>query len=237
MPMHAFTLGQGDRFTHASAGGGGFGDPFERDPAAVLEDVLDGKVSIAAARDRYGVVVDRRRRYRRRGDPRAAAAPMSVDLAIRNGLVVDGTGSEGRAADVGIRDGRVVAVGEVPRRCTEIDAAGKVVTPGFIDIHSHSDFTLLVDPRAASAVHQGVTLEVVGNCGFGCFPLLDKELAPQGDLRHSARCRSTWTTAADYFERLEEARAGDQRAQPRAERPAPALGASGLADRPARRTS
>ena len=57
MPMHAFTLRQGDRFTHASAGGGGFGDPFERDPAAVLEDVLDGKVSIAAARDRYGVVV------------------------------------------------------------------------------------------------------------------------------------------------------------------------------------
>ena len=57
MPMHAFTLGQGDRFTHVSAGGGGFGNPFERDPATVLEDVLDGKVSIAAAHDRYGVVV------------------------------------------------------------------------------------------------------------------------------------------------------------------------------------
>ena len=57
MPMHAFTLAQGDRFTHASAGGGGFGDPFEREPAAVLEDVLDGKVSVAAARERYGVVI------------------------------------------------------------------------------------------------------------------------------------------------------------------------------------
>ena len=57
MPMHAFTLAQGDRFTHVSAGGGGFGDPFERDPAAVLEDVLDGKVSVAAARERYGVVI------------------------------------------------------------------------------------------------------------------------------------------------------------------------------------
>ena len=57
MPMHAFTLEQGDRFTHASAGGGGFGDPFERDPAAVLEDVLDGKVTVAAARERYGVVI------------------------------------------------------------------------------------------------------------------------------------------------------------------------------------
>jgi N-methylhydantoinase B len=57
MPMNAFTLRQGDRFTHASAGGGGFGDPFERDPAAVLEDVLDGKVSLAAARERYGVAL------------------------------------------------------------------------------------------------------------------------------------------------------------------------------------
>ena len=60
MPMHAFTLAQGDRFTHVSAGGGGFGDPRERDPAAVLDDVLDGKVSAAAARDRYGVVRCRR---------------------------------------------------------------------------------------------------------------------------------------------------------------------------------
>jgi N-acyl-D-amino-acid deacylase len=80
-----------------------------------------------------------------------------------------------------------------------------VVTPGFIDIHSHSDFTLLVDPRAASAVHQGVTLEVVGNCGFGCFPLLDKELAPKAIYGHSADVPLTWTSAAGYFERLEEA--------------------------------
>ncbi len=130
---------------------------------------------------------------------------MSVDLAIRNGVVIDGTGGEGRAADVGLRDGRVVAVGEVPQSATEIDATGKVVTPGFIDIHSHSDFTLLVDPRAASAVHQGVTLEVVGNCGFGCFPLLDKELAPKSIYGHSAAVPLTWTSAAGYFERLEEA--------------------------------
>ena len=130
---------------------------------------------------------------------------MSVDLAIRNGVVVDGTGAEGRAADVGIRNGRIVVVGEVPEAATEIDATGKVVTPGFIDIHSHSDFTLLVDPRAASAVHQGVTLEVVGNCGFGCFPLLNKELAPKAIYGHSADVPLTWTSASGYFERLEEA--------------------------------
>jgi N-methylhydantoinase B len=58
MPMHAFALRQGDRFTHASAGGGGFGDPYEREPAAVLADVLDGKVTVAAAREQYGVVLE-----------------------------------------------------------------------------------------------------------------------------------------------------------------------------------
>ena len=73
---------------------------------------------------------------------------MSVELAIRNGLVVDGTGAEPRAADVGVAGDRIVLVGEVPEAGREIDAAGKVVAPGFIDIHSHSDFTLLVDPRA-----------------------------------------------------------------------------------------
>lgn len=128
-----------------------------------------------------------------------------IDLALRNGLVVDGTGAPARRADVGIDGGRVVAVGDVPEAARDIDAAGKVVSPGFIDIHSHSDFTLLVDPRAASALHQGVTLEVVGNCGFGCFPLLDKELAPKAIYGHSADVPLDWTSAAEYFERLEEA--------------------------------
>ncbi len=130
---------------------------------------------------------------------------MSFDLAIRNGLVIDGTGAAGVGADVGLRDGRVAAVGVVSAAVEEINAAGKVVAPGFIDIHSHSDFTLLVDPRAVSAVHQGVTLEVVGNCGFGCFPLLDKELAPRAIYGHSAELPLTWTSAAEYFERLEQA--------------------------------
>ncbi len=204
MPMEAYTLVKGDRFTHVAAGGGGFGRPDERDPAAVLEDVLDGKVSIEAARESYGVViadgvVD---------DGATALAEelaLSIDLAIRNGLVVDGTGGEPRPADIGIDDGRIVAIGELPEADREIDAAGKVVAPGFIDIHSHSDYTLLVDPRASSAVHQGVTLEVVGNCGFGCFPLLNKELAPKAIYGHSDDVPLTWTSAAGYFERLEEA--------------------------------
>ena len=156
-----------------------------------------------------------------------------IDLAVRNGVVVDGTGAQERSADVGIDDGRVVAVGEVPAAEREIDADGKVVAPGFIDIHSHSDFTLLVDPRAASAIHQGVTLEVVGNCGFGCFPLLNKELAPKAIYGHSADVPLTWTSAAGYFERLEEARPAINVAS-LAPNGQIRLSVVGLADRPAR---
>ena len=151
-----------------------------------------------------------------------------IDLAIRNGIVVDGTGAEGRR---GRRRHRATAASSpsatVPEASAEIDAAGKVVAPGFVDIHSHSDYTLLVDPRAASAVHQGVTTEVVGNCGFGCFPLLNKELAPKAIYGHSADVPLTWTSAAGYFERLEEARPAINVREPRAERADPARRSSG----------
>ena len=158
---------------------------------------------------------------------------MSIDLAIRNGLVVDGTGAPPVAADVGINEGRLAEVGSVAPADREIDASGKVVAPGFIDLHSHSDFTLLVDPRAASAIHQGVTLEVVGNCGFGCFPLLNKELAPKAIYGHTSDVPLTWTTAAEYFERLEEARPAINVASlvPNGQL---RLSVVGLADRPAR---
>jgi N-acyl-D-amino-acid deacylase len=158
---------------------------------------------------------------------------MSVDLAIRNGLVVDGTGKEARRADVGISDGRIAIVGEVPEAAREIDAAGKAVTPGFVDLHSHSDFTLLVEPRASSAIFQGVTTEIVGNCGFGCFPLLNRELAPKAIYGHSSAVPLTWTDAAGYFERLEEAQPAINVAS-LAPNGQIRLAVVGLADRPAR---
>src|SRR6185295_14218794 len=105
----------------------------------------------------------------------ATAAGMTPDLVIRGGTVVDGTGAAPVAADVAVTGGAIAAIGRIEARgARELDAAGCLVTPGFIDIHSHSDFTLLVDPRAVSAVHQGVTLEVIGNCGHGCFPIRDE---------------------------------------------------------------
>ena len=131
---------------------------------------------------------------------------MSIDVAIRNGRVIDGTGRPSIAADLGIAGERIVAIGEVPPAATEIDASGLDVTPGFVDVHSHSDYTLLVDPRAVSALHQGVTTEVVGNCGHGCFPIADPALAQRAIYGYTPSFPLTWRNAAGYFERLESAR-------------------------------
>ena len=92
-------------------------------------------------------------------------------LLLQGGTVLDGTGSPGIAADVLIRDGVIAAVGAaVPTGAPVFDATGRIVCPGFVDLHTHSDLTLLSGPEARSKVHQGVTTEVVGNCGLGVRP-------------------------------------------------------------------
>jgi N-acyl-D-amino-acid deacylase len=131
---------------------------------------------------------------------------VSLDYVIRGGTVYDGTGAPGRLADVGIKDGRIALVGTVEAEGEVIDATGLAVTPGFIDIHSHSDYTLLMDPRAVSAIHQGVTTEVVGNCGFGCFPIRDPAVARRAIYGYSDDLPITWGSAGEYFEALEAAR-------------------------------
>ena len=96
------------------------------------------------------------------------------DILIRGGEVVDGTGAPGRVADVAIRDGRIAAIEENYSGSAEtaIDAEGRIVAPGFIDIHTHSDFTLPLNPKAECKIRQGVTTEVLGNCGFSIAPAL-----------------------------------------------------------------
>jgi N-acyl-D-amino-acid deacylase len=155
-----------------------------------------------------------------------------VRLAIRGGTVYDGTGAEGRAADVLLEDGRIAAVGQFDAEAEEVDATGLAVAPGFVDIHSHSDYTLLLDPRAVSAVHQGVTTEVVGNCGFGCFPIRDPRAARRAIYGYSDELPVTWSSAGEYFERLEAARPAVNVASlvPNGQL---RLAALGLADRPA----
>jgi N-acyl-D-amino-acid deacylase len=124
---------------------------------------------------------------------------------IRNGTVLDGRGGDPFSADIEIAHGRIEAIGAAPPDEQELDATGLYVSPGFIDIHSHSDYTLLVDPRAVSAIHQGVTTEVVGNCGHGCFPIRDERVAARAIYGHSTAVPVTWSDAAGYFDRLAEA--------------------------------
>ena len=124
------------------------------------------------------------------------------DLLIRGGLLIDGRGEPGREADVAVSAGRVTAVEPRSTRAARrvIDARGQVVAPGLIDIHTHSDFTLPLNPRAESKIRQGVTLEVVGNCGFSVAPALPGQAAM---LREYLASSATWlpfaeTTFADY---------------------------------------
>ncbi len=133
---------------------------------------------------------------------------MSVALVIRNGTVIDGTCAPPVRADVAIENGRIAAIGHLPARedCPSLDATGCTVAPGFIDIHSHSDLTLLLDPRAVSAIAQGVTTEVIGNCGHGCAPILDPGLAKTAIYGPVSELSFGWHSVAGYLERLEQAR-------------------------------
>jgi N-acyl-D-amino-acid deacylase len=92
------------------------------------------------------------------------------DLVIRGGTVVDGTGAPGRQADVAITDGTISEIGDGLTARRELDAANHVVTPGFIDIHTHYDAQVFWDPALTPSSWHGVTSVVAGNCGFSIAP-------------------------------------------------------------------
>ena len=103
---------------------------------------------------------------------------MTGEILIKRGLVIDGSGRPGAVGDVVVRDGRIAAIGASLANPAPkvIDAEGLAVTPGFIDIKTHSDFTLPINPKAESKVRQGVTTEIIGHCGFSVAPVLPGKL-------------------------------------------------------------
>ena len=131
------------------------------------------------------------------------------DLVIRNASLIDGSGAPARPADVGIAGDRIVAVGTIavdaPTART-IDARGRVVCPGFVDIHTHSDLTLVEDGTGESKLRQGVTTEVVGNCSFSAFPIEPDRLALHADhlARATAPLTPWWTDFDGYADALHE---------------------------------
>ncbi len=131
---------------------------------------------------------------------------MAYDILIQHGTVVDGTGGPRVRADVGVVGGRIVALGDLQGRDAHqtIDAAGLVVCPGFIDIHQHSDFTPLVNRACESAVRQGITTAVIGNCGHGCAPLTDPDLVRMVVVGYQPEwgVPLDWSSYGEYLERL-----------------------------------
>lgn len=129
------------------------------------------------------------------------AAPF--DILLRQGKIVDGTGNPWFFGDLAIRDGKIAALGKIAdaKAKREIDARGLVVAPGFIDMHSHSDFTLLEDGLAQSKIRQGVTTEVLGE-GSSAGPYQGKLSPPP----YSVKGKSTrWTTLGGYFDVIDRA--------------------------------
>ena len=134
-----------------------------------------------------------------------SATPQSFDIVITNGHIIDGTGSPWYAGDIGIRDGKIVTIGnlDAARRTRTIDAAGKVVAPGFIDMLGQSELTILVDPRLPSKIYQGITTEITGE-GGSAAPLNDAIIRADHAGYDHYHITPDWRTFREYFSRLEK---------------------------------
>jgi N-acyl-D-amino-acid deacylase len=136
-----------------------------------------------------------------------------VDLLIRNGMVVDGSGSSAFVTDIAVKDGMIKRIEpSLKVECKkELDASGKVVCPGFIDIHSHTDATILINSKAESKIRQGVTTEIVGNCGSSAAPLTDAflteirdHLTINSNYGNRNNIGKLWMTFGEYIGHLKK---------------------------------
>lgn len=125
-----------------------------------------------------------------------------LDWILRGGSVVDGSGGEPVRADVGLAGDRIAAVGDLSsaKAANELDASGRLVCPGFIDVHTHSDAYLLIEPGAPSKIRQGVTTEITGNCGASAAPRWPGYTLPSDWLEQDYP--GEWESVAEYRELL-----------------------------------
>jgi N-acyl-D-amino-acid deacylase len=131
-----------------------------------------------------------------------------LDIVIRGGDLADGLGTPVRPADIGISGDTIVRLGSIgdEEARTIIDARGLIVAPGFIDVHTHSDIILLVEPRAESAVRQGVTTHVFPNCGSGLAPAVGDALEEIVEQTRLFGVDVTWRTVGEYFQHVAAAK-------------------------------
>ena len=129
------------------------------------------------------------------------------DLLIRNGKVFTGAGNPWFMADIGVKDGRIVEIGKILRDSKEvIDVKGLAVAPGFIDLHDHSDFSIMVNREAHSKVHMGVTTTVFASCGSGAAPLneeMREEILRSLPFLEESGVKVNWSTMEEYLKLLE----------------------------------
>jgi N-acyl-D-amino-acid deacylase len=131
--------------------------------------------------------------------------PQNFDVLIKNGKILDGTGNPWYSADIGIRSDRIVAIGKLEGATAKrmVDAAGKIVAPGFIDTLGQSEMALLIDNRALSKLSQGITTEITGE-GASIAPQNDKTILPLKPVLDLYKLKVDWTTLDGYFRRLEK---------------------------------
>lgn len=131
-----------------------------------------------------------------------------LDIKIINGKIIDGTGKERYRADIGIKGNKIIKIGKIEEDAEKtIDAENKLVCPGFIDIHTHSDVSVIYDRCASSKIRDGVTSEVIGNCGIAVAPILEekkdyllKYLATRLIGSIPVELKLPWNTLDEYFD-------------------------------------
>ncbi|MFR2988341.1 MAG: amidohydrolase family protein, partial [Faecalibacillus sp.] len=136
-----------------------------------------------------------------------------LDIKIINGVIIDGSGKDAYKADLGITGDKITKIGDLSNEDakTTIDAKGQVVSPGFIDMHTHSDMSLVYDRNASSRIRTGVTTDVIGNCGIGVAPVKEENKQLLLDYLGTrivgsmpVKLELKWDSYESYIEYMEE---------------------------------